>query len=162
MSFCANVHDMERASTGPDPGAAALPLERGLALERLAAERLPLERKTGVAAAPAPLAVPETPFEVLDRLVHVAMSPITGGLSPAALTQAFFDWYVHLTVSPGKRLDLARQAIDAAVDGFTYGVRSALGLSAGPCARALPHMSDFVPRVGRTSRSMSMLTISWR
>ncbi len=118
---------MERATTGPDPADAALPLKS----------------KTGIAAARARPVAPETPFEVLDRLVHVAMSGATGGLSPAALTQAFFDWYVHLAVSPGKRLDLAERAINAAVDGFTYGARSALGVVAGPCARALPHDERF-------------------
>jgi polyhydroxyalkanoate synthase len=67
------------------------------------------------------------------------MSLFTAGLSPAALTQTFFDWYVHLVVSPGKRFELAQRAIDAAVGSWTFGLRSALGLPGEPCARALPH-----------------------
>jgi polyhydroxyalkanoate synthase len=67
------------------------------------------------------------------------MSLFTAGLSPAALTQAFFDWYVHLVVAPGKRLELAQRAVNAAIDSCTYGLRSTLGLDAEPSARALPH-----------------------
>jgi polyhydroxyalkanoate synthase len=71
------------------------------------------------------------------------MSLVTAGLSPAALTQAFFDWYVHLVVSPGKRLELAWQALDGAADVYTYGLQSAFGLHGDPCARALPHDERF-------------------
>src|SRR5215475_7426150 len=86
---------------------------------------LPAERRTGAAESAQDLAAPEPPFQVLDRSVHAIMSLFTAGLSPAALTQAFFDWYVHLVVSPGKRLELALQALDGAVDFYTYGLRSA-------------------------------------
>jgi polyhydroxyalkanoate synthase len=117
---------MGRGSARADSRDATLPLEN-----------LPLERKAG------PATVPETPFQVLDRSVHAIMSPFTAGLSPAALTQAFFDWYVHLVVSPGKQLELGQRAIDAAVDSSTYGLRSALGLPGEPCMRALPHDERF-------------------
>ena len=107
-----------------------------------------LERNTGAATSsaqdPAPEApAGEPPFLALDRSVHAAMSLFTAGLSPAALTQAFFDWYVHLVVSPGRRLELAQRAVDAAADSWTYGLRSALGLHAEPCAHALPHDERF-------------------
>jgi polyhydroxyalkanoate synthase len=71
------------------------------------------------------------------------MSLFTAGLSPAALTQAFFDWHVHLVVSPGKRLELAQRAIDAAVDSWTFGLRSALGSPGEPHTCALPHDMRF-------------------
>jgi polyhydroxyalkanoate synthase len=71
------------------------------------------------------------------------MSVFTAGLSPAALTQAFFDWYLHLVVSPGKRFELAQRAVDAGVDSCAYGLRSALGLHTEPCAHALPHDERF-------------------
>jgi polyhydroxyalkanoate synthase len=71
------------------------------------------------------------------------MSLFTAGLSPAALTQAFFDWYVHLVVAPGKRLELAQRAVNAAVDSCTYCLRSTLGLDAEPIAQALPHDERF-------------------
>ena len=100
---------------------------------------VPLETKTRATVVPVPNVAPEPPFQVLDRSVHAAMSLFTAGLSPAALTQAFFDWHVHLVVSPGKRFELAQRAIDAAVGSWTFGLRSALGLPGEPCARALPH-----------------------
>ncbi len=106
-------------------------------------ETLPQEGKTETVAARPQNFAPDSPFQVLDRSVHVAISLVTAGLSPAALTQAFFDWYVHLAVSPGKRLELAQRAMDAAVDGWTYVLCSALGLQAEPCARALPHDERF-------------------
>jgi polyhydroxyalkanoate synthase len=46
-------------------------------------------------------------FSHLDRAVHAAIARLTGGLSPAALALAFFDWSVHLAASPGKQLALA-------------------------------------------------------
>jgi polyhydroxyalkanoate synthase len=49
----------------------------------------------------------DSPFAVLDRRVHAAIARFTGGLSPAALTLALFDWSVHLAGSPGKQLALA-------------------------------------------------------
>jgi polyhydroxyalkanoate synthase subunit PhaC len=104
---------------------------------------LPLETTTGAGEAPAQNLASERPFQILDRSVHATMSLFTAGLSPAALTQAFFDWYVHLAISPGKRLELAQRAIDAAMDSWRYGLRSALGLHAEPCTRALPHDERF-------------------
>jgi polyhydroxyalkanoate synthase len=34
----------------------------------------------------------------------------TAGLSPAALAKAYYDWAIHLTFSPGKRLQLVDKA----------------------------------------------------
>jgi polyhydroxyalkanoate synthase len=46
----------------------------------------------------------------LDRSLHSAMASYTGGLAPAVLAGAFFDWYSHLLFSPGKRIELMREA----------------------------------------------------
>jgi polyhydroxyalkanoate synthase subunit PhaC len=104
---------------------------------------LPSETTTGAVTTSEESHAPESPFQVIDRSVHVAMSLVTAGLAPAALTQAFFDWYVHLAVSPGKRLELAWRALDGAVDTYAYGLRSAFGLPGDPYARALPHDERF-------------------
>jgi len=104
---------------------------------------VPSETTTGAVTTPEENLAAESPFQVLDRSVHVAMSLFTAGLSPAALTQAFFDWYVHLAVSPGKRLELAWQVVDGAVNTYTYGLRSAFGLHDDPCPRGLPHDERF-------------------
>jgi polyhydroxyalkanoate synthase subunit PhaC len=103
----------------------------------------PPETRTEAVAATAEKPAADTAFRVLDRRVHAAVSQATLGLSPAALAGAFFDWYVHLTGSPGKRLDLARQAIDGAVGDWAFAIQSASGLGSDPSTRALPHDERF-------------------
>ena len=44
----------------------------------------------------------------LDRPLHGAVARLTGGISPAALTQAYTDWYQYLLFST----DRARQESD--------------------------------------------------
>ncbi|MDO8699007.1 MAG: alpha/beta fold hydrolase [Rhodoferax sp.] len=52
----------------------------------------------------------ESPTQRLDRLVHAAAAPLTGGLSPVSLALAMADWAWHLGVSPGRQLELAALA----------------------------------------------------
>ncbi len=52
----------------------------------------------------------ETPTERLDRLLHTAAAPLTGGLSPVSLGLAWADWAWHLGVSPGRQMELASRA----------------------------------------------------
>lgn len=47
----------------------------------------------------------------IDRLLHAFLSHIYG-ISPASLAIANFDWMVHLALSPGKQLELAKSALD--------------------------------------------------
>jgi polyhydroxyalkanoate synthase len=47
---------------------------------------------------------------VLDRSLNYARSRMTLGLSPAALAEASFDWFIHLAVAPGKQMQLAQKA----------------------------------------------------
>ncbi len=46
----------------------------------------------------------------LDRLVQAWQARFTGGLSPAALWLAYFDWLLHLSNSPGSQARLIEQA----------------------------------------------------
>ncbi|MEW9898486.1 alpha/beta fold hydrolase [Chitinivorax sp. PXF-14] len=46
-----------------------------------------------------------------DRLLHVWISRYTSGISPAALAQAFFDWAIHLGLSPAKQHQLVDKAV---------------------------------------------------
>ncbi|WP_099826927.1 PHA/PHB synthase family protein [Oceaniglobus indicus] len=76
------------------------------------------------AAAPSRDAAPDTsdatpaptgrPFETLDRMSHASIAKATSGISPAVLGMAWMDWAMHLAASPGKRLDLAQQAMQNA------------------------------------------------
>ncbi len=63
----------------------------------------------GAAAAPGLLT--ESPFRSLDHAKEAWIARATGGLSPAALTLAFTDWFIHLLAAPGKQLELATVAV---------------------------------------------------
>lgn len=47
----------------------------------------------------------------LDQSLHAAVSGVTGGLSPAAVTLPFVDLALHLAASPGKQIELWFDAI---------------------------------------------------
>ncbi len=70
---------------------------------------------------PTPPAVPpgapdESPTQRLDRLLHAAAAPLTGGLSPVALSLALADWAWHLGLSPGRQMELAALAARLGAD----------------------------------------------
>ncbi len=48
--------------------------------------------------------------DIVDRSFHAAMARTTHGLSPAAIGQAYLDWWTHLAFSPGKQIQLAEKA----------------------------------------------------
>ena len=52
----------------------------------------------------------ETPTAKLDRVLHAAGAPLTGGVSPVALALMSADWAWHLALSPGRQLELAALA----------------------------------------------------
>ena len=58
----------------------------------------------------------ESPGEHLDRLLHAAAVPMTGGLSPISLSLAWADWAWHLGLSPGRQMELAARAAQLAQD----------------------------------------------
>jgi polyhydroxyalkanoate synthase len=49
--------------------------------------------------------------EVMDRSLHYLLSRATLGLSPMGLAEAYFDWLVHLSLSPGKQLQLWHKGV---------------------------------------------------
>lgn len=49
--------------------------------------------------------------DTIDHRFHASIARLTGGLSPAALGQAFADWAVHLAASPGKQAQLLGKAL---------------------------------------------------
>ena len=44
--------------------------------------------------------------DAIDRSVRSAIARLTFGLSPSALSEAYFDWLIHLLSSPGKQSQL--------------------------------------------------------
>ena len=88
----------------------------------------------------APGVFSEVPFETCDRLARAIVSRATAGLPPAAVALALTDWAMHLTLSPGKQLDLVCQAAGGAIGNLAFAAWSAsggsgsvrIGVTAGP------------------------------
>jgi polyhydroxyalkanoate synthase len=104
---------------------------------RLAPARLPVAEEPD-AAGPA-----DRDHNALDRLAHSALARLTGGLSPAALASAWFDWASHLALSPGKQQELAHKAVRKWLAWMVQAQREALGLADGPCIEPLPQDRRF-------------------
>ncbi|NVN87998.1 MAG: polyhydroxyalkanoic acid synthase [Rhodopseudomonas sp.] len=60
-----------------------------------------------------------------DRALHAFLAPLTGGLSPTALTLAYADWMAHLISAPARRLDIAQEALRGAAQLAEAAVHSA-------------------------------------
>ncbi len=83
--------------------------------------------------------------DVADRTLHAAIARMTGGLSPAALVQAYWDWAAHLAAAPGKRMQLADKAVRKAMRFANYALRPAAeGPNAEVCIEPLPQDRRFV------------------
>lgn len=48
-------------------------------------------------------------LDTLDRSFSASMGRFTLGLSPSALMTAYFDWLTHISISPGKQLQLVQK-----------------------------------------------------
>jgi len=49
---------------------------------------------------------PQERAEAFDRSLQVALAKATGGISPAAVLLAFYDWYIHFIIHPAKQTEL--------------------------------------------------------
>jgi len=82
--------------------------------------------------------------DITDRSLHAAVARFTGGLSPAALAQAYLDWAMHLIYAPGKRAWLADKAGHKALRFANYVARYAIdGANASRCIEPLPQDHRF-------------------
>jgi polyhydroxyalkanoate synthase len=79
----------------------------------------------------------------LDQFLHSSLARLTGGLSPAAIAEAYFVWATHLAFSPGKQQELLKKAVEkwqrlinqAQIQGFSD--------LAAPCITPLPQDRRF-------------------
>ena len=72
------------------------------------------------------------------------MARVTGGLSPAALADAYMDWAVHLAISPGKQVELAAKAARKWARLAQFASRCAMdGGACEPCIEPLPQDRRF-------------------
>jgi polyhydroxyalkanoate synthase subunit PhaC len=78
--------------------------------------------------------------EVLDRSLHYLLSRVTLGVSPMGLSEAYFDWLVHLVLSPGKQLQLWHKGFRKAARLAAHLCRCAANpsLAGPPCISPLP------------------------
>ncbi|WP_439372051.1 PHA/PHB synthase family protein [Bradyrhizobium sp. DASA03120] len=74
----------------------------------------------------------------LDRAFKAQLARLTFGLSPAVLAEQTFDWMVHLAISPGKRLQLAEDALRNAARLGLYAGESAVKPGTPPCVEPRP------------------------
>ncbi|HEX2842075.1 PHA/PHB synthase family protein [Hyphomicrobium sp.] len=79
--------------------------------------------------------------DVVDRSLHAAVSRLTAGLSPAALTEAYLDWMIHLASSPGKQTQLVEKAVRKSIRlarHMSQCMLSGTDTTAQPCIEPLP------------------------
>jgi polyhydroxyalkanoate synthase len=77
-------------------------------------------------------------FRAINRIREALSAKVTGGLSPAALALALFDWSIHLAAAPGKQTELIDKAVRKTARLLTY--MSAASLHPGRllCIEPLP------------------------
>ena len=83
--------------------------------------------------------------EVMDRSLHYLLSRVTLGLSPMGLAQAYFDWIIHLSLSPGKQLQLWHKGVRKSARLAAHLARCATqgGVGEAPCIAPLPQDKRF-------------------
>ncbi|HEU4819350.1 PHA/PHB synthase family protein [Janthinobacterium sp.] len=81
----------------------------------------------------------------LDLLLNAWLGKFTGGISPAALGNAYADWLSHLALAPSKQQALLQEAWKKIGRWQQYAVQSALpgAPSAAPCIAPLPQDRRF-------------------
>jgi polyhydroxyalkanoate synthase len=85
----------------------------------------------------------------IDRAAHAYSSRATAGISPAAVTLAFFDWWQHLATSPGKQLELGRKALRKWLRFSDFLARAARGAKSASCIEPLPGDQRFTAEAWR-------------
>jgi polyhydroxyalkanoate synthase subunit PhaC len=89
--------------------------------------------------------------DLTDRSLHAAVARFTGGLSLAALAQAYWDWAAHLAGAPGKRMQLLDKAARKAIRFGNYLHRCLVeGAEGEACIEPLPQDHRFLAPEWRT------------
>ena len=77
-------------------------------------------------------------FRSIDRMREALAAQTTGGLSPASLALAFFDWSIHLASAPGKRLELVDKASRKTIRLLSHVAAAGAHSGTPPCIEPLP------------------------
>ena len=78
-----------------------------------------------------------------DRPLHAVTARLTGGISPAALAQAYADWAYHLSFSPDKQRVLIEKAFRKWTRFLDYCSRACVDPESDPCIEPLPQDKRF-------------------
>ncbi|MBK1698145.1 poly-beta-hydroxybutyrate polymerase [Rhodovibrio salinarum] len=76
--------------------------------------------------------------DVLDRVLRANLATWTGNISPPSLGLALADWLFHLTLSPGKHLELQVKALRKTTRLMTYAWQRVGDPDTPPCIQPLP------------------------
>ncbi len=82
-------------------------------------------------------------FRSIDRMREALAAQFTGGLSPAALSLALMDWWLHLAAAEGKRAELVWKAANKAGRFGAHMLSTRLGQRSEPCITPLPGDNRF-------------------
>ncbi|MBX9717027.1 MAG: alpha/beta fold hydrolase, partial [Burkholderiaceae bacterium] len=86
---------------------------------------------------PASTSSESTPPDALDAFVNALRARSTGGLSPAAGLLAWYDWALHLSLSPGKQRNLLEKGLHKQQRLARYAVRVASARDCPTCIEPL-------------------------
>ncbi len=100
------------------------------------AASFPVDQWQAFSLPPTEQVLGEEGFRAFDRMRNALTAQFSGGLSPAALSVAFFDWAVHLAHAPGKRAELAYKAARKTSRLWNYFAASAVDKNTPPCITA--------------------------
>lgn len=85
--------------------------------------------------------LPQAPS--FDQPLHAAIARFTGGVSPAALSQAYTDWFQHFLFSPDKQVELMKAAAQNWARYFEYCPRACADPNFAQCIEPLPQDKRF-------------------
>lgn len=78
-----------------------------------------------------------------DRLFHAFMGRATFGLSPASLLLAYYDWLLHLSISPAKQMELVQKALRKYLRWCRYCAACCMRADTPACIEPLPQDRRF-------------------
>lgn len=82
-------------------------------------------------------------FRSIDRMRDALIAQLSGGLSPASMALAMFDWSIHLASAPGKQMELVQKAMRKAGRLAAHCAAAHTCANAPPCIEPLPGDNRF-------------------
>ena len=73
-------------------------------------------------------------IEQIARELRAQLAAVTGGLAPDDYAQAWWDWYLNLSQSPGTQTEIAQRAFQAVADNFSFAAKAAMGRPVAPAS----------------------------